>query len=324
MSRSCATLMRTALAAAAALTASAPILAQPYPSKPVKIIVGFAPGGGVDSIARFMAQRLSSATGQQFIVDNKPGAGGSIAYSAGINSRPDGYTLTLISVGYAVNPSLYRVKFDPVNDITPITQIAQGALVVVVHPSLPAKTTQDLIALAKSRPGKLNYASGAGTNSHLATELFASMAGIKMNNIPYKGGGPALTDTVAGQTDLAFVAVAAALPHVKSGRLRALAVTTPKRQAILPDTPTVAESGVPGYEAVQWYALIGPKGLPAPIVARINGEVSKLLELKETARHLQEEGMSPAGGTPEQLSATIKREIQTWQKVVTDLGIKIQ
>jgi tripartite-type tricarboxylate transporter receptor subunit TctC len=150
------------------------------------------------------------------------------------------------------------------------------------------------------------------------------MAGIKMNNIPYKGGGPALTDTVAGQTDLAFVAVAAALPHIKSGRLRALAVTTPKRQAILPDTPTVAESGVPGYEAVQWYALIGPKGLPAPIVARINGEVSKLLELKETARHLQEEGMSPVGGTPEQLSATIKREIQTWKKVVTDLGMKIQ
>ncbi len=223
-----------------------------------------------------------------------------------------------------MNPSLYRVKFDPVNDITPITQIAQGALVLVVNPSLPAKTTQDLIALAKSRPGKLNYASGAGTNTHLVTELFASMAGIKMNHIPYKGGGPALTDTIAGQTDLAFVVIAAALPHVKSGRLRALAVTTPKRQATLPDTPTVAESGVPGYEAVQWFALIGPKGLPAPIVARINGEVSKLLELKETARHLQEEGMSPAGGTPEQLFAMIKREIQIWQKVVTDVGIKLQ
>jgi tripartite-type tricarboxylate transporter receptor subunit TctC len=150
----------------------------------VKIIVGFAPGGGTDMTVRFIAQRLSSAMGQQFIVDNKPGAGGSIAYSAGINSPPDGYTLTLISVGYAVNPSLYKVKFDAVNDITPITQIAQGALVVVVNPSVPAKTTQDLIALAKSRPGKLNYASGAGTNSHLATELFASMAGIKMNNVP--------------------------------------------------------------------------------------------------------------------------------------------
>ena len=324
MSTICTNLVRTALAAATALTASAQILAQPYPSKPVKIIVGAAPGGGADIIARVTAQRLSLAMGQQFIVDNKPGAGGSIAFSAGINSPPDGYTLTLISVGYAVNPSLYRVKFDPVNDITPITQIAQGALVLVVNPSLPAKTTQDLIALAKSRPGKLNYASGAGTNSHLVTELFASMAGIKMNHIPYKGGGPALTDTIAGQTDLAFLTVAAALPHIKSGRLRALAVTTPKRQATLPDTPTVAESGVPGYEAVQWFALIGPKGLPAPIVARINGEVSKLLELKETARHLQEEGMSPAGSTPEQLFAMIKREIQIWQKVVTDVGIKLQ
>jgi tripartite-type tricarboxylate transporter receptor subunit TctC len=314
----------TALAAAAALTKPAPITAQPYPSKPVKIIVGFAPGGGNDIVARFIAHQLSSSMGQQFIVDNKPGAGGSIAYSAGINSPPDGYTLTLISIGYAVNPSLYRVKFDPVNDITPITQIAQGALVIVVNPSLPAETLQDLIALAKSQPGKLNYASGAGTNSHLATELFASMAAIKLNHIPYKGAAPALTDTIAGQTDLTFAAFAAALPHVKTGRLRALAVTTPKRQPTLPDTPTVAESGVPGNEAVQWYALIGPKGLPAPIVARINSEVSKLLELKETARHLQDDGMSPAGGTPEQLLALIKREVQTWQKVVTDLGIRIQ
>lgn len=320
----CAKLRRTALAAATALTVPALTFAQPYPTKPVRIIVGFPPGGGTDITARFIAQRLSSAIGQQFIVENKPGAAGNIAYSTGINAPPDGYTLTLISVGYTVNPSLYRIKFDPVNDITPITQIAQGALVVVVNPALPVRTTQDLIALAKSRPGKLNYASGAGTNSHLATELFASMAGIKMTNVPYKGGGPSLTDTIAGQTDLMFATIAAALPHVESGRLRALAVTTPKRQPTLPDTPTVAESGVPGYEAGQWYALIGPKGLPAPIVARINGEVSKLLELEETARRLQNDGMSPAGSTPEQLLAMIKKEIQIWQKVVTDLGIKIQ
>ena len=324
MSRICANLTRTALAAATALTLSASISAQPYPTKPVKIIVGFAPGGGSDITARFIAQRLSSAMGQQFIVENKPGAAGNIAYSTGINSPPDGYTLTLISVGYTVNPSLYRLKFDPVNDITPITQISQGALVIVVNPSLPARTTQDLIALAKSRPGELNYASGAGTNSHLATELFASMAGIKMNNVPYKGGGPMLADTIAGQTDLMFATITASLPHIKSGRLRALAVTTPKRQLALPDIPTVAESGVPGYEAGQWYALIGPKGLPAPIVARINGEVAKLLELEETARRLQHDGMSPVGGTPEQLLAMIKREIQTWQKIVTHLGIKIQ
>ena len=325
MNRIRAGLVGAALAAVIALTAAGPISAQPYPSKPVKIIVGFAPGGGNDIIARFVAQRLSSSLGQQFIVENRPGAGGSIGTAAGVNAPSDGYTLTLISASYTVHPSVYKLKFDPITDIAPIIQVSQGPFLIVVHPSVPAKTIQELIALAKSRPGNLNYATpGQGGITHLATELFATMAGIKLNHVPYKGTGPALTDTIAGQTDLYFSTTAAALPHVKSGRLRALAVTTPKRLPFAPDIPTVAESGVPGYETIQWHGLIGPKGLPSPIVARINGEVAKLLELKETAEQLQNDGVSPAGGTPEQFLATIKKEIPIWRKVVNDVGIKAE
>ena len=325
MGKICASLTRTVLAGLAALTVSAPTSAQPYPNKPVKIIVGFAPGAASDLTARFMAQQLSSAMGQQFIVENKPGAGGSIAFAAGINSPPDGYTLTLISPSYAVHPSIYKLKFDPISDITPIVQISQEPMLVLVHPSLPVKTTQDLIALAKARPGKLNLASGGqGGTTHLAAELFAGMAGIKMNHVPYKGIAPAFTDTIAGQTDLCFGPIAAALPYVKSGRLRALAVTTAKRVPAAPDIPTVAESGVPGYEAVLWYGLIGPKGLPAPIMTRLNGEVTKVLESKEAAEQLKNDGMLPVGGTAEQFLALIRREIQTWRKVVTDIGLKAE
>jgi tripartite-type tricarboxylate transporter receptor subunit TctC len=309
--------------AAAALVASAPISAQQYPSKPVKVIVGFSPGASTDLATRFIAQRLSSAMGQQFIVENKPGAGGTIAFATGINSTPDGYTLTLITMTYAISPSVYKLKFDPVGDMTPIIQIAQGPQLIVVHPSLPVKSIRDLIALAKSEPGKLNYAStGQGGIAQLAAELFSSMAGIKMNHVPYKGGAAALTDTIAGQTDLAVTSFSSAQPYVKSGRLRALAVTTPKRVSAAPDIPTVAESGVPGYEVVQWYGLIGPKGLPPPIVARINREVVKVLETKEAAEHFQNEGMSPVGGTPEQLLAVIKKEIPIWRKVATDIGLR--
>ena len=200
--------------------------------------------------------------------------------------------LTLIASSYTVNPSVYKINFDPVNDITPIIQISQGPLLIVVKPSLPVKTTKDLVALAKSKPGQLNFASsGQGSVIHLATELFDSMAGVKMNHIPYKGTGPALTDTIGGQTDLFFSSTATALPHVQSGKLRAIAVTTAKRIPALPNVPTVAESGVPGYEVILWHGLIGPKGLPRPVVDRINGEVTKALKLKETGEQLQNDGI---------------------------------
>ena len=309
----------------ATLLFSALAPAQSYPAKPVRIVVPFAPGGGSDFIARFMAQRLTTALGQQVIVENKPGAGGILGIEAGIKSPPDGYTLTLIASSYTVNPSVYKINFDPLNDITPVIQISQGPLLVVVRPSLPVKTTKELIALAKSKPGQINFASsGQGSVIHLATELFDSVAGIKMNHIPYKGTGPALTDTIGGQTDIFFSSTATAMPHVQSGKLRAIAVTTAKRIAALPNVPTVAESGLPGYEVILWHGLIGPKGLPRPIVERINGEVTKALKLKETAEQLQNDGVVPAGGTPEQFAAQIKKEIAVWRKVATDAGVKAE
>jgi len=313
------------LIAAATVVAAPAVYAQQYPTKPVRIVVPFAPGGGSDFIARFMAQRLTAALGQQVIVENKPGAGGILGIEAGIKSPPDGYTLTLIASSYTVNPSVYKINFDPVNDITPIIQISQGPLLIVVKPSLPVKTTKDLVALAKSKPGQLNFASsGQGSVIHLATELFDSMAGVKMNHIPYKGTGPALTDTIGGQTDLFFSSTATALPHVQSGKLRAIAVTTAKRIPALPNVPTVAESGVPGYEVILWHGLIGPKGLPRPVVDRINGEVTKALKLKETGEQLQNDGVDPAGGTPEQFGAQIKKEIGIWRKVAADAGVKAE
>src|SRR5258706_16078185 len=299
--------------------------AQQYPTKPVRIVVPFAPGGGSDFIARFMAQRLTEAFGSQVIVENKPGAGGVLGIEVGVKSPPDGYNLTLIASSYTVNPSIYKLSFDPVADITPIIQMSQGPLLVVVRPSLPVKSTQDLIALAKAKPGQINFASsGQGSVIHMATELFQSMAGVKMNHIPYKGTGPALTDTIGGQTDVFFSSTATAVPHVQSGKLRAVAVTTLKRIPALPDVPTVNESGVKGYDVVLWHGLIRPKGLPRPIVERINAEAGQALQVKENAHQLQNDGVAPAGGTPEQFLAQIKKEIGVWRKVAADAGVKAE
>ena len=309
----------------AAVSLAPPALAQSYPTKPVRIVVPFAPGGGSDFIARFIAQRLTAGLGQQVIVENKPGAGGMLGIEQGVKSPADGYTLTLIASSYTVNPSIYKFTFDPVNDITPIIQLSQGPLLIVVNPKVPVKTTQDLIKLAKAKPGQVNFASsGQGSVIHMATELFQSMAGIKMNHIPYKGTGPALTDTLGGQVDVFFSSTATAVPHVQSGKLRAVAVTTLKRIPALPDVPTVNESGVKGYDVVLWHGLIGPKGLPRPVVDRINAEASKALKVKETEQQLQNDGVAPAGGTPEQFHAQIKKEIGVWRKVAAAAGVKAE
>src|SRR3954470_1005401 len=299
--------------------------AQSYPNKPIRFIVPFAPGGGSDFIARFMAQKLSAGLGQQVIVENKPGAGGMLGIDQGVKSPPDGYTLTLIASSYTVNPSIYKFTFDPVADITPIIQISVGPLLVVTKPSLPVKSIKELIDLAKAKPGQINFASsGQGSVIHMATELFDTMAGVKMNHIPYKGTGPALTDTLGGQTDVFFSSTATAMPHVQSGKLRAIAVTTAKRIPALPNVPTVAESGLPGYDVILWHGLIGPKGLPRPIVDRINSEAGKALKVKETADQLQNDGVSPAGGSPEQFRAQIEKEIKIWRKVAADAGVKAE
>ena len=302
---------------------AAPAFANAYPTKPIKLIVPFVPGGGADIVGRYLAQALTTLLGKTVIVENKPGAGGMLGTEAGLVARADGYTFTLISSSYTVNPSLYKLKFDPINDIAPIVQVSQGPLVVVVNPAVPARSISELVSLGKSKPGQLNYASsGQGTVLHLAAALFADLAGVEMNHVPYKGGGAALTDLVAHQVDLYFAATASALPMVKAGKLRPLAVTSAQRIPALPDTPTVAESGFKGYDVTLWYGLIGPKGLPPEIVSRINADVNKVLAQKETPAKFATDGASPAGGTPAQFQALLRKEIDMWRRIVTRLGVK--
>ncbi len=316
--------LRLMLTIAVLCAAACPAQGQQYPVKPIRIIVGAAPGGGTDFVSRLLAPGLAEALGQQVIVENRPGAGSMLGYEYGVKSAPDGYTLTMITPSYAINPSLYPIKFDPNNDFTPIIQVARGPFVLVVHPSLPARTTRELIALAKAKPGAINYgSSGQGAIVHLTTELFLHMAGLKMTHVPYKGGGPALIDLIAGHISLVFATPQAGLQHVKAGRVRALAVTTAERMPAEPAIPTVAESGVPGYEVTNWHGLIGPKGLPHPVVERMNGELKRIVTAKEMAHRLQTEGVAPVGGTPDQLFDLIRKEIDQWRKVVVQAGVRI-
>ena len=294
-----------------------------YPAKPIRIIVPFAAGGGTDLIARITAQKLTESWGQQIIVDNRPGAGGIVGTEMGVRAAPDGHTYTLMGSSYTVNPAFYKLSFDPINDITPIAQISQGPFVVVVHPAVPAKAIKELIALAKAKPGELSYASsGAGSVTHLSTALFVGMAGIKVVHIPYKGTGPALTDIVGGQVAVFFGDAPPTLPHVKSGRLRGIAVTTRDRIAAAPDIPTVIEAGVP-YEVLLWQGMIGPKGVPNAIVTKVHGEIVRAFGTKEMVARFVNDGISPSGGTPEQFGARIRNELEVWRKVVAQTGIKL-
>ena len=315
--------LRSAIFALLALAAGL-AQSQQYPTKPVRIIAPFAPGGGTDFIARLIAQKLTERLGQQVIVENKPGAGGNLGAEFAVKSAPDGYTLLLVAGSYTVNPSLYKLSFDPVNDITPVVQLSQGPFVVAVHPSVPANDLKELIELARRQPDKLSYASaGSGSITHLASELFLDMAKIKIVHIPYKGTGPALNDTIAGSTQLIFGSVSTTLQFIKSGRLRGLAVTTPRRISALPDLPTVAEAGVPGYEVVLWHGLVAPKGVPRPIVDRLNREANEVLKAKDMGDLLATDGVAPAGGTPEQFRAVIKADIERWRGVVKQANIKV-
>ena len=308
---------------AAAMIAPACVSAQAYPSKPLKVIVPFAPGGGSDFIARFIAQRLGTALGQPVIIDNRPGAGGTIGIDAGLASPPDGYTVVLIASSYTTNTVIYKIKYDPVTDITPIIQLSQGPMVIVSNTNFAAKTPKDIIAMAKAKPGEVTYASaGTGSITHMAGELFASVAKVKMNHIPYKGTGPAMTDTIGGQTNLFFATTASALTQIAGGKLNAIAVTTSTRLPALPDVPTVAESGLPGYDVAIWHGLIGPKGMPKEAVARLNTEINKILQSKETAAELLKDGVFPAGGTQDQFTAQIKKELDVWKKLMAEGNIK--
>src|SRR5687768_2070542 len=281
-----------------------------YPSRAVRLIVPFPPGGGADISARNIAAKLTERMGQQVIVDNRPGAGGNVGTELAYKAAPDGYTLILVSSSYGANPALYRLSFDPVNGVEPITLVSQQPFILVVHPSLPARSVKELVALARAKPGSLNYASsGAGGIVHLGTEYFKSMAGVDIVHIPYKGGNTAHNDLVAGFVQVYFGTILSTLPVVKSGKLRALGVSTEKRNPALPSVPTVAEAGVPGFAFSGWYAVLAPPKTPAGITTFLNREIVALLHAPDTKERLAAEGSTVVGSTPAELKGHLQRDV---------------
>ena len=296
-----------------------------YPAKPVRWVVAFPPGGGSDTLARILSPKFSESIGQTIVIDNRPGAGANIGAEIAAKAAPDGYTMLIGNIAHAINMSLYaRPGYDVVRDFTVVNTLTSTPNVVVVHPSVPVKTLKELIALAKEKPGQLNMgSSGAGSSPHLAGELFNSVAGTRMNHIPYKGGGPAMAALVAGETGVGFATMPSAVGHVKAAKLRALAVTTAKRSPTMPDLPTVVEAGVPGYEASTWYVLFVPAGTPKEIVARLYTETTKLLAAPEVKQRFDATGFEAIGSTPEQAAAFVRSERDKWTKVVRTANIKV-
>lgn len=313
--------------AAALIAAGAPAIAQAqraeFPAKPVRLVVGYPPGGPTDLIARVVAQKLTESWSQQVIIDNRPGASGIIGAELTVRAAPDGYNLLMVPVTYAVTPSLLpKMPYDAEKDLAPVALVASAPFILVVHPTLPVKTVKDLIALARSRPGQINYASASpGGMPHLAGELFNSMAGVKMVHIPYKGAAPATTDLVDGQVSLMFNNMLSAMPHVKSGRLRAVAVTGLKRSGAVPDLPAIAET-LPGYEASGWYGALAPAATPRELIAKINGDMNRAMRLPDVAQRLAGDGVEAVGATPEQFGNYLRQEIAKWGKVVKLSGAK--
>jgi tripartite-type tricarboxylate transporter receptor subunit TctC len=290
------------------------ICAQPYPNKAIRFVVPFPPGGGTDIVARTVTTKLSETLGVPVVVDNRGGAGGTIGTELVARAAPDGYTLVLVSGSHVINPSIYqKLPYD----FSPITLLVSAPGVLVVNPLVPAKNVQELIQLAKSKPGQLNYASaGSGTPPHLAAELFKAMAGVDIIHVPYKGNAQALTDVLGGYVSLTFPTMPSALPHVKNGKLRALGVTSAQRSRSAPEIPTIAESGVPGYEASSWYGVLAPASTPPAIVNKLHDAILNLLQLQDVKERLFGQGLEPSGETPEQFTKRIEREIQKWSKVV--------
>ena len=307
------------------LAAAAP--AQTYPAKSVRMVVPFAAGAGSNDImARLVAQKLTDAMGQQFVVDNRPGASGIIGTDIVAKAQPDGYTVLMMSLTFTVNPSLFsKLPFDTAKDLTPVTMVASAPLMMVVHPSVPAKSVPEFIAYAKANPGKLNFGSGGpGTTPHLAGEMLKIMAGVQMTHVPYKGGAPALADLVGGQIQLMCENIPGTLPFAKSGKLRALAVTDLKRSPLLPELPTLDESGLKGYQIVGWNGLFVPTGTPQAIVGKLHAETARALALPDVKERLSIMGADGVGDTPQHFAAFIRAEIPKWAQVVKAAGLKVE
>ena len=300
--------------------------ADTYPTKPVRVVVGLAPGGGTDIIARLLTAKLSENLKRTFIVENRTGAGGTVAYALVAKAAPDGHTLLAVASGYAITPAVYpKLSYDPIKDFTPVSVVVQAPLVLMAHPALPARSVKDLLALARNPRMNLDAASaGHGTSNHLALALFNSLAKVNIAHVPYKGTGQALVDLMAGQVQVMFGNILSSLQYIKIGRIRALAVTSATRSSAMPDLPTVIESGVPGYETTTWHGWLGPAGLPADIVAKLNNELARAVRSRDVLDKLSDDGGEPVAGTPEQFRSHIVSEIARWKKVVREAGIRVE
>lgn len=318
--------MRIIAPALLAASIAADAIAQAYPAKSVRVIVPYAPGGGSDVISRILAQRLTESLGRQFIIDNRAGANGIIGTEMAVQAPADGYTLLYVSSPHAVNPSMYRkLPYDTLKDLAPISQVAIAASILVVHPSLPVRSLREFVALAKSRPGQIDYASGgSGGSPHLAAELFKKMAGINLTHVPYRGAGPALTDVLAGQVQVMFASSAPAMPHIRAGRLRALGISTEKRSAVAPEIPTIAESGVPGYEAITIFGLLAPAQVPRAIIDTLNSAVGKAMRSPEVGESLKALGADAAVTTPDEFGRILEAEMKRWGELVRALKLQVE
>ena len=295
-----------------------------YPNKPIRIVVALAPGGGVDTSARMLGQRFTDAWGQQYVADNRPGAGGTIAAAAVARATPDGYTLLMNSMGHAITPALYKLSYDNIRDFAPVSLFVQSPSVLAVHPSLPVKNVKELIAFTKPRPDEILFSSsGSGSGQHLAMELLNRMAGLKLVHIPYKGTAPSILDLVAGRVSVTSASAISTMPHVHTGKLRALAVSSAKRSPSVPELPTVAEAALPGFAVDQWYALFAPAGTPKEIVAKLHGEIARLAAQPDVRQKLLTLGLDPVASTPEDFTAYVKTETVKWGKLVREAGIRV-
>jgi tripartite-type tricarboxylate transporter receptor subunit TctC len=317
--------LRISAIVAATLGASAAFAAEPaYPDRPVRLVVGFPPGGAADILGRMAAQQLTAGLGQQVVVDNRGGAGGLIATEITARANPDGYTLFFTSIPHVINPHLYKkVSYDALKDFTPVIQFVAVPLMMASGPSVPAKTVKEVIAIAKAKPGQLNYGSGgSGSSSHLAMELFKSMAGLDLTHVPYKGTGPLITDMLGGQIGLTIASAVPLTPQVKAGKLRALGVTGPKRSPAFPDVPAIAET-VAGYEVVNWFGIVAPAGTPKAVVTRVNAELNKALQSPDLVKTLNSQTAEAVGGTPEAFGKVIRADYAKWAKVVKQSGARV-